>query len=161
MNSVEISLKMESDAVEFYTKCAEKIPNQVGKKMFLTIAEDEKRHIQMLTKLLKKLDMTIEKASPIKTIQSIFAEMKDAMVARAAATSDEMEAFKIAMEMEKQGREFYEKSAAEAPTPLEKTLFETLAAEEAEHYRVFFNTFEYLQNTSQWFLWEEKGIVEG
>ncbi|KAF0185777.1 MAG: rubrerythrin subfamily [Nitrospirae bacterium] len=161
MNSVEISVKMESDAVEFYTKCAEKVQNPVGKKMFLSIAEDEKRHIELLGKLLKKLDMTVEKASPIKAIQSIFAEMKDAMVSRIAATTDEMEAFRVAMEMEKQGRDFYRKSASDAPTPLEKKLFETLAEEEEEHFRVFSNTFEFMQNNSGWYLWEERGVIEG
>lgn len=161
MNSVEISVKMESDAVEFYTMCAEKMQNPVGKKMFLSIAEDEKRHIELLGKLLKKLDMTVEKASPIKAIQSIFTEMKDTMVARVAATTDEMEAFRVAMEMEKQGRDFYRKSASEASTPLEKKLFETLAEEEEEHFRVFSNTFEFMQNNSGWYLWEERGVIEG
>lgn len=161
MNSVEISLKMETDAVDFYTKCAAKVQNPVGKKMFLSIAEDEKRHVELLNKILKKLDMTVEKASPMKAIQSIFAEMKDAMVARVAATGDEMEAFRIAKEMEKEGRDFYLKAAAEAPTPLEKKLFETLAAEEEEHFRVFSNTLEFMTNTKNWFLWEEKGVIEG
>ncbi len=161
MNSVEISLKMESDAVDFYEKCADKMRNPVGRKMFLSIAEDEKRHIELLNKLFRKLDMTIEKASPMKAIQSIFAEMKDHMVARVAATTDDMEAFRIAMEMEKQGRDFYRKSAAVAPTPLEKTLFETLADEEEEHFKVFSNTLDFMQNTNNWFLWEEKGVIEG
>lgn len=161
MNSVEMSIKMETDAVDFYSKCAEKIQNPVGKKMFLSIAEDEKRHEILLNKLLKKLDMTVEKASPMKAIQSIFAEMKDSMISRASATADEMEAFAIAKEMEQKGRDFYLKSAAEAPTPIEKQLFETLAAEEEEHFRVFSNTLEYLTNTKGWFLWEEKGVIEG
>jgi rubrerythrin len=129
--------------------------------MFLSIAEDEKRHIDLLNKLLKKLDMTVEKASPMKAIQSIFSEMKEAMVSRVAATADEMEAFKVAEEMEKQGRDFYLKAASEAPTPLEKKLFETLAAEEEEHFRVFSNTLEFMTNTKGWFLWDEKGVIEG
>jgi len=46
MKSVELALKMETDAVKFYTEAAEKVSHPVGKKMFLSIAEDEKNHIK-------------------------------------------------------------------------------------------------------------------
>ncbi len=42
MKSVEIAIKMEKDAVAFYEKCAEATNSQIGKKMFLSIADDEK-----------------------------------------------------------------------------------------------------------------------
>lgn len=161
MNSVEMAYKMEADAVAFYLECANKVQSPVGRKMFLSIAEDEKRHIKMITQVLDKLELSFDKASPIKAVMSIFAEMKDQMVERAAATADEMEAFKVALEMEGRGRDFYLKSAAEAPTPVEKKLFDTLVAEEEEHFRMFSNTLEFLTNTKGWFLWEEKGVIEG
>ncbi|MBI5409601.1 MAG: hypothetical protein HZA14_09580 [Nitrospirae bacterium] len=42
MNAIEIALKMETDAIKFYGDASEKTENAVGKKMFLTIREDEK-----------------------------------------------------------------------------------------------------------------------
>ncbi|MBI3591899.1 MAG: ferritin family protein [Nitrospirae bacterium] len=161
MNSVEISIKMETDAIKFYKEAADKTTNAVGKKMFLSIAEDEKRHLDMLTKLLNKLDLKIQDVSPMKVVKTIFEEMKSEMMQRVEVTTDEMEAFKIAMQMEKEGVEFYKKAAVEVPTEKEKSLFERLTHEEEQHYAIFANTYFFMKDTGNWFMWEEHGIVEG
>jgi rubrerythrin len=80
---------------------------------------------------------------------------------RAEATADEQEAFKIAMEMEKKGMEFYTKAMSQTPSDKEQRLFQQLAKEEQEHYAVFSQTYSFLNETGNWFLWEEKGIIEG
>jgi rubrerythrin len=161
MNAVEISLNMEKDAVTFYTEAAGKTSHPVGKKMFLSIAEDEKRHIQMLTALLEGLDLTPESVDPMANVKSIFEDMKDEMHARITATSDDTKALEIAMEMERKGFEFYKKVASEAPDPKSRGLFERLIKEEERHYQIFLNTHEFLTDTGNWFMWEERGIVEG
>ncbi|MFA5354928.1 MAG: ferritin family protein, partial [Thermodesulfovibrionales bacterium] len=40
-----MAIKMETDAIGFYREAAEKVLHPVGKKMFLSVAEDEKRHL--------------------------------------------------------------------------------------------------------------------
>ncbi|MEW6675909.1 MAG: ferritin family protein [Nitrospirota bacterium] len=67
--------------------------------------------------------------------------MKDEMMQRAEATADELEAFKIAIQMEKEGIEFYKKAAIEAKTEKEKLLFGRLIKEEQQHYNIFANTY--------------------
>jgi rubrerythrin len=161
MNAVEMSLNMEKDAVAFYTEAAGKTSHPVGKKMFLSIAEDEKRHIEMLTALLKGLDLTPQSVDPMAKVKSVFEEMKDEMHARITATSDDTKALEIAMEMERKGFEFYKKAASEAPDPKSRGLFERLITEEERHYQIFLNTHEFLTDTGNWFMWEERGIVEG
>jgi rubrerythrin len=83
------------------------------------------------------------------------------MMKRVRATSDELEAFRIAMRMEKEGVEFYKKAEAEAATEKEKALFARLIKEEEEHYAVFANTQFFLSDTGNWFMWEEHSIVDG
>jgi rubrerythrin len=94
-------------------------------------------------------------------IKTIFESMKDAMMTRVAATSDEMEAFRIAMQMEKEGIEFYKNLLPSLKTEKEKTLFEKLIAEEQQHYKIFANTHTFLSDTGNWFMWQEHTIVEG
>ncbi len=161
MKSVEIALKMETDAVKFYKEASEKIFHPVGKKMFLTIAEDEKNHIKMIEEVLKGLELTIREANPIKTLKTIFEEMKDKMMERIKVQTDELEAFKIAMEMEKEGIEFYKKVIQEVNTEKEKKLFEKLIQEEEQHYKIFAETYNFLSDTGNWFMWKEFSIVEG
>ncbi len=161
MNSIEIAMRMESDAVRFYTEAADKTSNPVGKKMFLTIAEDEKRHLDIITRIIKGLDINVSDVSPMQNIKTIFETMKDNMMTRAAATNDEMEAFKIAMQMEREGIEFYKNLLPSLKIEKEKTLFEKLIAEEQQHYKIFANTHTFLSDTGNWFMWHEHSIVEG
>lgn len=161
MNAVDMAVKMETDAVEFYTRCAEKTSHPFGKKMFLSIAEDERYHIACALQVLDGKAMAASATSPKQDIKSVYAQSKDALMQRVAATSDELDALKIGMKMEKEGVEFYKKAAAEAQTPAEKAFFECLAKDEAEHYEIFSETFSFLSDTGNWFLWDEKGIIEG
>ena len=87
--------------------------------------------------------------------------MKNAMMQRVTATQDELEAFKIAMQMEQEGVVFYKKVEAEADRPKEKALFERLIREEQQHYDIFSNTYNFMKDTGNWFMWEEQSIVDG
>jgi rubrerythrin len=161
MNAIEIAIKMETDAIKFYNEASEKTKNPIGKKMFLTIVEDEKRHLDMLTQIFKGLDLTIMNVSPMKNIKNVFETMKDEMMQKVEATNDELEAFKIAMKMEEEGMEFYKKAALEAEAAKEKRLFERLVHEEEQHYTIFANTYFFMKDTGSWFMWEEHSIVNG
>ncbi|MGQ9571124.1 MAG: ferritin family protein [Thermodesulfovibrionales bacterium] len=161
MNSIEIAIKMETDAIKFYTEALEKTKNTVGKQMFLTIVEDEKRHLETLNQILRGLNITIQDVSPMENIRTVFESLKNGMMKRVEATTDELEAFKIAMQMEKEGIEFYKKAAEKANTEKERILFERLIKEEQEHYNIFSNTFFFLHDTGNWFMWEEHSIVDG
>ena len=161
MTALEIARKMETDAIKFYNEAAGKTAYPAGKKMFQTIANDEKRHLEMISKLIKGLEITIQDVSPMKNVKTVFESMKDEMMAKVEASSDELEAFTVAMKMEQEGMEFYRKSLSEAKTDKEKALFERLMEEEKQHYRIFANTHQFLSDTGNWFMWEEHSIVEG
>jgi rubrerythrin len=161
MNAIEIAIKMEKDAINFYTKAAEKTSYPAGKKMFQSVTEDEKRHLSMLSQIFKEVDVRMDDISPMRNIQTIFESMKDAMMQRVIATQDELEAFKIAMQMEQEGIVFYKKVATEMDRPKEKALFERLIKEEQQHYEIFANTYNFMKDTGNWFMWEEHSIVDG
>ena len=161
MNAIEIAIKMETDAINFYSKAAERIKHPVGKKMLLAITEDEKRHLDVLSQIFEEIDIKIKDVSPMKNIKTVFESMKDEMTERIEATTDELEAFKIAMQMEKESVEFYKRAGSEAQTEKEKSLFERLVKEEQEHYDIFANTYLFLSDTGSWFMWEEHSIVDG
>ncbi len=161
MNTVELAVKMETDAITFYTEAAGKTKNPVGKKMFLTVAEDEKRHLEMVNRIIKGLDISYKEASPMKNVKTVFESLKNELMKKVVATSDELESFKIAMNMETEGIEFYKKAAGSVKTEKERELFHKLIKEEEQHYSIFSNTHFHLSNTGSWFMWEERSIVEG
>jgi rubrerythrin len=161
MNAIEVAKKMETDAIKFYSEAAKKTSYPAGRKMFETIVEDEKRHLEIVKKLIEASEVTMEDVSPIDRIKTVFEEMKDEMMEKVVATADELEAFKIAMKMEKEGLAFYTKLADEAGTEKEKNLFKKLIGEEQQHYNIFANTYDFLNDTGNWFMWEDHSIVEG
>ena len=161
MNAIEIARKMETDAIRFYTEAAGKTQYPAGKKMFETVAIDEKRHLEIVNKLLKGLEIHMEDVHPMNTIKTVFEAMKEKMMERVQATTDELEAFKIAMQMEKEGIEFYKKLLSEAKPGKEKMLFEKLIREEEQHFAIFENTYNFLLDTGNWFMWDEHSIVDG
>ncbi len=161
MNALEMARKMETDAIKFYIEAAGKTQYEAGKKMFLSITEDEKRHLVMISDLIKGMNITLSDVSPMKRLKTVFESMKDQMMKKVAASKDELDAFRIAMQMEKEGKEFYQKSLDAATKDKEKALFRRLIEEEQQHYEIFENTYSHLSDTGNWFLWEERGIVEG
>ena len=161
MDALEIAMKMETDAITFYTEAAKKTKYPAGRKMFEAVTEDEKRHLEMISQIIKGLHVTHKDVSPMKNVKTVFEALKDEMMKKVEATVDELEAFKIAAQMEKEGKEFYVKALARAKTDKEKALFERLIQEEEQHYAIFFNTHQFLADTGNWFMWEERGIVEG
>src|ERR1700690_2140114 len=161
MDALELAINMEKDAIAFYTEAARKTKYPAGKKMFQTITEDEKRHLEMVSQIIKGLNITHKKTSPMKNVKTVFESMKDEMMKKVEATADELEAFKIAMRMEKEGLEFYRKTLAGSKKEPERALLELLIKEEQQHYDIFANTYQFLSDSGNWFMWEERGFVEG
>jgi rubrerythrin len=161
MDALELAMKMEKDAIKFYSEAAQKTKYAAGKKMFDTITEDEKRHLEMISQLIKGLNVTHKDVSPMKNVKTVFESMKNEMMKKVEASADELEAFKVAMKMEQEGMEFYKKTLVGAKKEKERALLERLIQEEQQHYAIFANTYEFLAKTGDWFLWEERGIVEG
>ena len=161
MNAIEIAMKMETDAIRFYTEAARKTNYPAGKKMFETVTVDEKKHLEIVTRLIKGLDVHAGDVYPMENIRTVFERIKDEMMEKVQVTSDELEAFKIAMRMEREGVEFYKKLMSEAETEKERDLFGKLGREEERHHDIFANTYSFLRDTGNWFMWEEHSIVDG
>ena len=53
--AIKTAIKLEEDGVDFYQKASEKTSHPFGKRMFLSFAEDEKRHLSVLKEILSDL----------------------------------------------------------------------------------------------------------
>jgi rubrerythrin len=162
MKAIKMAIKTETDAIAFYKEAAEKTRHPFGKKMFLSIMEDEIRHHEAFKCLLQGLDVKVHDfISPMKKIKTVFEESREHLLERIEATTDEIEALKIAMQMEKESIDLYKKIAKEVQTLKERSLFEKLAAEEQQHYDILSNTYFFLLDSGSWYMWEEYSIVDG
>jgi rubrerythrin len=159
--AIETAMKMETDAIKFYEAAAQKTAHPFAKKMFEGFIKDEMRHLCMVKDILKGLDLHIVQIHPKQEIKTVFSELKDQMMERVKVSPDELSAVTVALDFEQAGYEFYRKAAAEATDPKEKELFTRLIQEEEEHAAILRNTYSFLKDTGDWFMWEERGILEG
>lgn len=161
--ALSTALKMEKDGMAFYEEASKKIKNPLGKKMFLSFVEDEKRHYGMIEALANGLNIgeELKKAGPAERIRTIFEKAKKDIDARLGSDPSDVEALNFAVSMEDKGYQFYRDSAASASDAGEKALFEKLAREESQHHEILENALTYLEKSGEWFLWEEGGPIEG
>src|SRR5512140_2977904 len=116
MSAIETALKMEKEAVDFYTQCAGRTNNPVGRKMFLSIADDEKYHIACAINVQKGKTFTPSEAAPLEDMKKIFDQHKQDMLKQVPSTADELEAFRVGMKMEAEAIAFYKKASSQAAT---------------------------------------------
>lgn len=153
LNVLDSAIKQESEGIKFYTEAANKCKHHLGKAMFQSFVEDEKEHLKRLKKLQEaELGSFKDSAHESKDLGaknrllSIFSEMKDKLESVVQPEADDIEALKIAIDIEKTGHKLYEKACEEATSTSEKELYKFLAREEIIHYEVLRNTYKYLNN---------------
>jgi rubrerythrin len=164
--AVAIALQTEKDGLEMYNRAAENASNPVAAKMFASLADDEKNHIAIIEAHVRQegIGRLIDDAArqmPGKKIATIFSDSAGQVVERAKATEDDRKVIGVALEFERKGYEFYKKAAEAATDMVEKEMFEFLTGIENEHYAILQRTLDYLDRTGQWFLWDEKDLIEG
>ncbi len=160
------AIQMETEGIEFYHNLSKKASHPFGKKMFLSFAEDEKLHLAVLKDIARELEIpdiddVFKKGTPEERGRTIFQEGRKDRKEKISAHPDEIQALEIAMEMEREGYELYKGRAEKTLDSKERALFQRLALEENEHFKILQNTHSYLKNPREWFLWEEKAIIDG
>jgi rubrerythrin len=164
--AIKTAIKLEDDGIDFYRKASEKTSHPFGKKMFLSFAEDEKRHLTVLKEILADLKFSdfnrfFEEKTPREKIKTVFGEVKNEIKERIATNPDELEALKIGMDMESKSVEFYQGALGKTQDSYQEAFFRRLIEEEKEHYQLLQNTHSYLKDSGDWFLWEEKALLDG
>ena len=163
--TIRTAIKMEEGGIDFYQKAKEKTSYPLAKKMFLSFAEDEKRHLTALKKILTDLKFSdfaqFFKEKPRQKINDIFRKVSNEIKERIAANPDELEALKIGIDMELESIEFYQTALEKSEDNHQKAFLRRLTEEEKEHHQLLQNTHSYLKNSGDWFLWEEKGLLDG
>jgi len=162
---INTAIKMETDGIEFYQRAADKTSHPFGKEMFLSFRKDEERHLSVLKEILNDLGFSnfgkYFGETPGDRIKTVFEEVRNEIRKRIAASPDEMEALGLGMKMEEESIHFYENALKKVTSLAAKELLERLILEEKDHYRILENTHSFLEDSGGWFLWEEKGLLDG
>lgn len=151
-DATNFALKLEIDGITFFREAAVKTHNPLGKAMFLSFVEDEKEHIRrikMMTAGIVEPETNIgeyEPHGPRERLKTIFEEMLENVDKEVSADASDLDAIKIALNIERKVYKFYEVASREALSGREKELYKFLAREEIIHFQILKNAYSHLSS---------------
>lgn len=161
---IEQAIQMEKDGITFYEDLSTKITYESARKMVLSFADDERRHLKILNDIFSSItSINVEKYlaenPPKEKIKTIFDDVSGKV--EVDVLSDELSALKLAMDMEERSYKLYDEAFSLESDENLKRLWKRLADEERRHYDIFWNTYDFIANPEEWILREERGLLDG
>lgn len=159
------ALKMEEDGKAFYENARDRTQNTLGKNLFTSLIAAEERHIFKIQKLYATLEETgkwpgeMLVGSGALAGENVFTQAMAGLDKAVKGTSDDLEALRLALDMERKGKKFYEERAESARDAFEKKFYALLAQEEGEHFLTIWETIDYLEDPGAYF--HQKEITRG
>lgn len=148
------AIKLEIEGKAVFEHAAEVTHNELGKKMFRKLAEDETKHLDTFGQLFsavlggedwkKKVDK-----EKLQSHSSVIEELKSRMQKEGRA--GEIEALRIGMELERKAIDFFENCAKEATDSKAKEIFNKICEEEKLHYDLVQAEYDSVTNSGFWF----------
>ena len=147
----------------FYEQAVARTESEDGKKVFQSLADEERKHLDVLRGQYAAVTGSNIWVSVEEAVQLAFsvsptdifpgAESIDELIPVGA--SDE-QALEMAMEFEQRGFTLYDGSAKVASSPEEKATWEWLAKAEDSHYAFLQKERDYLRNKGSWYFDEQE-----
>lgn len=161
---IELAIQMEKDGINFYEGLSTKVPYESARKMILSFADDERRHLRILNDIFSNItSIDIEKYlaenPPREKVKTVFDDVQGGI--EVTALQDELSALKVAMDMEEKSYKLYDEALSIETDENLKKLWKRLADEERRHYDIFWNTYDFISKPEEWILREERGLLDG
>lgn len=137
---LKMAILMEKRGHAFYSAVAEKSPDEEIKHIFLTMADEETKHV----KFLSEQYLSFEKGNGFKKVDLPETELEgyvnlilsEEMKQKISAAGFEAAAISASIDFEKRAIEVYSKQAQVTTDPNEKALYQWLADWEKGHLKV-------------------------
>lgn len=150
---LQLAMGFERNGLSFYQAAATQTKNPAGKKIFLSIADEEQEHLSELEKEYKELLAHfpgLQDTPPFLVLDrsklpEIF-PVGDNVRKFVDHETGDLQALTIAMRLEKRSHEFFKKYAEEFTESKGKNIFLTFAEEEKEHFERLQQQYDRLVN---------------
>ncbi len=165
---LQVALENELKGRRLYLMYAKSLTNELARKVFVHLANEELDHIADIKKFIKSFslgpgvnaDMMI-KAGSVDNTKEFFGRLIKDLQEQVNPSDDDSRSREVAMKIEKAGYEYYEKAAETTKDKQLERFFRWLMEQEKAHYMLIRNAFEYMDNPDSWFSGEEHWILEG
>jgi rubrerythrin len=164
---LNVALDYEREGLLFYTKAANEAENALSRRLFWTLASQEIEHTKKIEEIYTMIERDKKLPSPekLKKVGAHIELEKDIKEFFKAADRESLrknagnvEAMKIAMEIEKKSYRLYVDLVADARNTSEKAFLSALRDEEQKHIDALDNVYYYLTNSEMWFAGDESRV---
>ena len=160
---LEMALQNELRAKEILEGAKENVENPLAKATFDFLANEELKHIAIIKQFAagvsgeQELDMAeLTTLEAKQQIRSIFERFRVAFEEVSATDQPRLETYRVAMDMERAGHDFYRRAAQQASDAKARRLYEFLAGEEIRHFELIQDTHDFLQQPDALLAVEER-----
>jgi rubrerythrin len=153
---IKESIKLELDGQSFFEHVADATHNELGKKMFMKLANDEAQHLKVFSDIFSKMvgeewkkyvgDIKSKGKAPMIEVLA-----KRVESAGKEGRASELEAISIAMDLERNAIEFFSSAANKTTDTHARDVFNKIADEERLHFDLLQAQHDYLTNSGYWF----------
>jgi len=159
MNSIEFAIKMELDGEKYYREQAENNQDNPLNIIFVFLADDEKGHAALLQNELEKITYDLADNQTLAETNNVFKERGD-FKNKFEKIPDQLDVYRMALQMEKDSIELYQKFFAESTDEQTKKLFGYLVKQEENHFKIFDNLITLVERPDEWVEDAEFGVLE-
>lgn len=154
-SNIKFALEFEENGAKFYIDMGLKAKNIITKKLLYTLAKQEIEHLEAIENFI-----ITGKYSKNEEDGDVESEIKDfwGSLDKINKMEDQLQVYRMALEMEKKGYSQYEKFYNEAKDEKEERFFKFLMGEEKKHIDAIVNVYSYLSETDDWFQNEESRV---
>jgi rubrerythrin len=155
MNVFDFAMAMEESGRDYYENMASNAILPGLKSIFMSLAEDERKHYVIFQKLRAGIKTEpIPDSTVIETARNVFEELpRDATALK--GLRDSLTAYQHAMKLEADSFRLYEDAAAKESDDSVKALLLKIAAEEHKHFNVLENLYHFVNAPNQHLAWGE------
>ena len=163
------ALDMEEKGYKFYKDTSKKAENDITKKTFSFLADQEVLHIDSIknfySTLKEKQEFPSIDLSDVKKERNdsmtIFSKRIKELNEKIKPSDDDKKACEFAMEFENNGYKYYESMLKNAKDENLVKLLKFLLNEESKHYKGIEDVYTYLTDSTNWFMYEEGTFPQG
>ncbi len=163
------ALEMEEKGYRFYKDTAKKIENDITKKTFDFLAQNEILHLETIKEFCKALeekgefpdlgleDVRVRRAKDLSIFSKDISELNE----KVKPSDTDKEACEFAIEFENSGYAYYKNMLKEARDERLKKLLKFLLEEEGKHCESIIKLHSFITDSANWFMYEEDSFPQG
>ncbi|WP_303868891.1 ferritin family protein [Acetobacterium wieringae] len=159
MNTIEFAIKMEVDGEKYYREQAENNQDNSLNAVFLLLADDENGHATLLKNELAKITYDLADNKTLADTSNVF-KKRGEFKNKFEKIPNQLDVYRMALEMEKDSIELYQKLYSESTDEQTKKLFGYLVKQEEKHFNIFDNLITLVERPEEWVEDAEFGIRE-